>query len=782
VLELLEADERMCFTLDGQLATVDDYLEIRPEADERIRRFVHEGRLAIGPWQTLVDEFLVSGETIMRNLEVGLARAEHFGGAMRVGYLPDSFGHIAQMPQILRSLGIESAVVWRGVPSAIRSHAFTWESPDGSSVRAEYLREGYGNAAYAFNVPEPDLTALEERLRPWFDGAPVLAMVGTDHMPPVRDLPARAPADSRIGTIAGYLGNPKWLRATRDSWRGELRSAARANLLPNVVSTRIDLKQACSRAERAVERYAEPLQALYGDEWPTAFLDQAWARLLQNAAHDSICGCSADEVSAQVLVRYAEAEQIGDELARRAVKRIAANAARGSFVVVNPSPFARDDLVELDVEVPAPWEAVALETPSGELLPTQEASRQLPLLWEVRCRAGEAGQVIRRRLHGRELYGRILNGYRVDRNTITIDVGDSADPESLDVAEVLRELELATAEGDWVLRIEARPRRVVAAVVPAPPLGFTTVRPVEAAAATEGEPLTRAALPPVRIVRGGDAGDSYNYAPPTEDALVDEPDEERFEPGEHGPLRRTAVLHRVYRWDGHEVATQTRFEKRSNEPFVRIELTFDNPCDDQRVRVHMPLAEPVDRTLAEGQFAIVERPPATEGGYGEEPVGAYPASAFVVAGGTALLLEHVTEYELVDGSELAVTALRSTGLISRSTNRWREEPAGPELPIPRAQMRGPHRFAFASSRDAGRALEHAECYRLPFLTAEGRTTDGPPASREGLAVTSATLASLRRRDGAVEARVVNETGDAVTADVAGRTVELRPWEIRSLRF
>src|SRR5918996_1948904 len=83
VLEQLERDERLRFTLDGQLATVDDYLEIRPEAEERIRRLVREGRLAIGPWQTLVDEFLVSGEAIIRNLETGLARAEELGGPMR---------------------------------------------------------------------------------------------------------------------------------------------------------------------------------------------------------------------------------------------------------------------------------------------------------------------------------------------------------------------------------------------------------------------------------------------------------------------------------------------------------------------------------------------------------------------------------------------------------------------------------------------------------------------------------------------------------------------------
>jgi alpha-mannosidase len=119
LLERMAADPRLRFTLDGQAATVDDYLEIRPEAEDLIRQLIGEGRLAIGPWQILLDEFLVSGETIVRNLELGWARAEALGGAMRVGYLPDMFGHIAQMPQILRRAGIDRAVVWRGVPASI---------------------------------------------------------------------------------------------------------------------------------------------------------------------------------------------------------------------------------------------------------------------------------------------------------------------------------------------------------------------------------------------------------------------------------------------------------------------------------------------------------------------------------------------------------------------------------------------------------------------------------------------------------------------------------------
>ena len=135
------------FLLDGQMAVVDDYLEIRPENEERLRHLATSGRLTMGPWYILMDEFLVSAETIVRDLQLGLERAGAFGGAMSIGYLPDMFGHIAQMPQILAQTGFADAVVWRGVPSEITSTGFDWEAPDGSTVRAEYLVRGYSNGA-----------------------------------------------------------------------------------------------------------------------------------------------------------------------------------------------------------------------------------------------------------------------------------------------------------------------------------------------------------------------------------------------------------------------------------------------------------------------------------------------------------------------------------------------------------------------------------------------------------------------------------------------------------
>jgi mannosylglycerate hydrolase len=729
VLELLEADERYRFTLDGQLATVDDYLEIRPENEGLIRALVAAGRLAIGPWQTLVDEFLVSGESIVRNLETGLARAEELGGAMRHGYLPDMFGHIAQMPQILRSHGIETAIVWRGVPAAVETHTFTWEGQDGSTVHGEYLPEGgYSNAAWIWDGRPDGLEELEERLRPWFGDDRVLAMVGTDHMPPVRDLPDRIPDDAEIGTLADYFAPNHPLQQTVTRLRGELRSAARANLLPGVVSARIDLKAACARAERALERYAEPLQALYGGEWPEPFLRIAWSRILQNAAHDSICGCSVDEVSAQVLVRYAEAEQIGRELAIRAVARVATEVPAGAVAVVNPSPHERADLVELELPIPAEWDAVVLETPDGTFLPTQE-------------------------------------------------IGE---------------------------RLDAQRRRLVAAV-PAPPLGWTSVRavsgsaeasdPVEVDGTLLRNGLVEWDAATLRLVDGGDFGDSYNYAPPAHDLVVTDPVDERVEVVEPGPLRARLLIHRTYLWprgiepDGSGRSTETvavpvelEAELRTGEPFVRFRIALDNPCDDHRLRVHVPLGETANRTFGEGQFAIVERPAAPEGGHGEEPVGTYPASAFVAAGGTALLLDHVSEYELVGGRELALTVLRSIGLISRTANPYRREPAGPELSLPAAQLHGPRSFSFALLPHAGSPVEQAEHYRHPFLTGAGtgngdmlRTHAGP-----GLTGKNVVLSSLRRLGGSLEARLVNENPTPMTARLGDVTAELRPWEIRTV--
>jgi alpha-mannosidase len=483
-------------------------------------------------------------------------------------------------------------------------------------------------------------------------------------------------------------------------------------------------------------------------------------------------------VSAQVLVRYAEAEQIGRELAQRSVAKIASEVPRGAFAVVNPSPHERSDLVELELVVPDDWEAVELELPDGSRVPTQELGRQAPLLWETKLVGAEVPAAIARRLHGRELFGRIVNGFRIEDGRATLEVGDGPDPAWLDIEQLTREVTFATAEGEWTLRVVAQPKRTVVAAVTVPPLGWTSVRPVRAPGSDPKTCPSMDVSQLTRIVRGGDVGDSYNYAPPPGDVLVETPLDERFVTTEEGLLRRVDILHRTYMWDGIRVETQTRFEQRAGEPFIRIRIELDNPCDDQRVRVHVPLREPADRSHAEGQFGIVERGLEPEGGYGEVAIPTYPASAFVAAGGVALLLDHVTEYE-VAGNELALTVLRSTGLISRIHHPWREDPAGPALPIPAAQLHGPHSFSFAYLRGDEALLEQAERYRHPFLTAQGTAEEGDLRSNTGPMLESGPSVVLTAYQPG-RARVVNESPDPQAARFAGKQLELRPWEIRTI--
>ena len=845
VLDMLESQPDFAFTLDGQLATIDDYLEIRPEQAERIRRHVESGRLAIGPWQILMDEFLVSGETLVRNLERGWARAEDFGGPMRVGYLPDMFGHIAQMPQLLRRADLADAVVWRGVPSAVNRHAFRWESPDGSWVRAEYLPLGYGNAAYLFAVPDR-LDAAAERFvewaRPWFGGDPVLAMYGTDHTAPVPELAGlvsrlnevQEASSMRISTLAQYVAAAPALTAADPCWRGEMRSGARANVLMGVASARIDIKQAAGRAETLLERYAEPLTALHvaPEAWPAAFLRLAWGKVIENSAHDSICGCSIDPVVDQVLVRFAEAEQIGTTLTRRAAAAVAGVVPRGAVAVLNPSPTPRAGLVEAELLVPEHWREVAFELPDGRRLGTQELRRKEAILFDTEVRGDQVDELFRR-FHGREIFDHAWNGYRIEGRQVTFLVDTDPDPVWLDVdglrAEVAAALR-AAPDDTWRARFLAAPRRTLAASVPAPALGWTAARAVEGAGALPhpvragGRTLSNGLLTvevaddgtlrltdaagPVtdgvgRIVEGGDVGDSYNYGPPPVDRIVDAPSEVSVSTELEGPVRGRMRIARTYEWPAAALVDAsgrspqieptevvTAVELRAGEPFVRIGVAFDNRSEDHRVRFHVPLPRQADVSHAEGQFAVVERGMAGEGGYQEEPLGTYPAHGWVDAGGMAVLLDHASEYELADdGRELAITLLRSVGLISRNHNPYRQDPAGPEIPIPNAQMRGRWRMSFALYPHAGDWVEGAvaaaaEQHRHDLVTTHGAADEvaWPPdgSGVDGLALEAADveLASLRRRNGWLEARVVNLAGTARRATLHGGLREAREASLR----
>ena len=342
------------FHLDGQTAMVDDYLAVRPEREVDIRRLAGEGKLSLGPWVTQMDEFLVSGESHVRNLERGLARAGDLGPALMVGYLPDQFGHVGQMPQILSHAGIDRAVVWRGVPREIHRTQFWWEGPDGSRVLTEYLAFGYSLGWDVEQQKDPEELAASlrrkaEHVAPFLASERMLITVGSDHSGPDATLRERlAIAEEHLPGMTVRIGSlPDHLDAQPPdglpSWRGELRSSARAHLLPNVYSARAHQKRERGRVEALVERYAEPLAALVpGFDWPAEELNRAWTLLLWNGAHDSACGCSHDQVARDVDARFAEARAIGEAVIGRALGELGTSAAQGGTLRFNPSPFERE--------------------------------------------------------------------------------------------------------------------------------------------------------------------------------------------------------------------------------------------------------------------------------------------------------------------------------------------------------------------------------------------------------------------------------------------------------
>lgn len=389
VLDLLEGDpDFRHFTLDGQTVVLGDYLEVRPAARERLTRLIREGRLLVGPWYVLPDEWLVSGEALIRNLRLGLRQAEAFGGAMRLGYVPDQFGHVGQLPQIFAGFGFETAMLWRGVGKNVERTTFGWEAPDGTRLLTIYLPFGYGNAVHLPRDPQAIVDRLRfevTRLEAMSDIPTVLLMKGSDHVRPRPDLPRAleqavrdlGKPDYEIGTLEGFARRAReGAPASLALHRGELRSGLRAPLLPGCASARSWIKQADFRNDRLLTRYLEPLAAWVGalgvDPDP-GMIDHAWRLALENHPHDSICGCSVDRVHDQMRERFRRVEEVAgthlDALAGVWTSRVSVGGEGEPIVVWNPHAAGTAEVcADLELDLPRArgrQGALHLETADG---------------------------------------------------------------------------------------------------------------------------------------------------------------------------------------------------------------------------------------------------------------------------------------------------------------------------------------------------------------------------------------------------------------------------------
>jgi alpha-mannosidase/mannosylglycerate hydrolase len=692
VMDLVESGRYGSFLLDGQTIVLDDYLEIRPEQRDRLHGLIRGGKLSVGPWYILPDEALVSGESLIRNLAIGQRMAKAAGRQGDVGYLPDMFGHVAQMPAILKSFGLDRALVWRGVNPSRAD--FRWLAPDGSDVLALHLPLGYYNTAFI----EHDTAAVTKQLGdlgPKHAGA-VIIPDGGDHLAPGADLADfLAELDA---TVAGYRFRQvalsealATLPATSDDRPeavGELRGhgAWLAHILPGVLSTRPYLKQANHQLELLLTHWTEPLAvwaSLLGAPYPAAFLDHAWKLLLQNQPHDSICGCSVDAVHREMMPRFERATAVCDTIIERSLAVLGAAAAPpdGGVVVVNPlpTPFAGPVTVAVDWASGTAPAHVSL-TAAGQAVPmwADVAAETRRFISDIR-ELPRWEDVTRRQV----TFWAEVPAFGTQALTLSpaapvpVAAPLQTGPDWIDNGT----LRLTTADGGLTLTLAASGQTWANALV---------------------------------LTDEGDAGDTYNYSPPQAD--------------EHLTAQLvTSTVRRLNPWQAELVLQydwtlplrlqedrQGRSDERAAMPVtVRLLTTVGSAA----IAVHVT----ADHRIADHRWRLVWRMPAATGAWSGTPFGCVarplPASQPAIdvpkgteraeptfpvhhwaaitdaRGGMAIVTGGLAEGEVLSAEEghgLAITLMRAVGWLSRDDLRTRGGGAGPALPTPEAQCAGPY--------------------------------------------------------------------------------------------
>ncbi len=415
VLDLMKTQPAFkFFHTDGQSILVEDYLEVRPEREAELRALAREGRLRIGPWYVMPDEFVVSGESLVRNLQLGLETSAGYGGKpARIGFVCDMFGHISQLPQILRGFSIDNAFLFRGTNERTHGAIWRWQGADGSEIIVNRFPPIHGYTAYAYHVrkvmslDEPfemdtavgELLAMVEREKNRHRTPSFLLFDGSDHIeiePRTTELLALANEKLKdVQIVHSHLeAFVEDLRRQSghitDVFHGELRDPAEvgddALLLHGTLSSRMYLKQANAECENELCLWAEPFAAfaksrglqparsLENDEpCPHQYLHLAWRYLITNHAHDSMCGCSLDAVHDDMMGRFRQSLQIARHVAGDAMRDIARRVQRPEMgekdfavVVFNPVCEDLDGPVDLTLRFPASmdtllWEGNAFE-------------------------------------------------------------------------------------------------------------------------------------------------------------------------------------------------------------------------------------------------------------------------------------------------------------------------------------------------------------------------------------------------------------------------------------
>lgn len=362
ILDTLENNNGFhSFLLDGQISILEDYLNIKPENKDRIKKLVASGKLLIGPWYTQTDEMVVSGESIVRNLLYGTILSKEFGCHMPIGYLPDSFGQSCQMPQIFKGFDIDSAVLCRGISDLDTDKTeFFWESSEASKVFVYNTRLGYSigqNLNYDMAYVRDRIIKTVEDLSKMTDTGCVVLPNGGDQVPIQKDLDFIIKKINEIDKHNQYIisSYPDVIKDLKESGadfkiiKGEFTKPKYMRVHKSIYSSRYDLKKLNSEAESRLTMALEPvcvIASIFGFEYPKGLIDRAWKLMLKNQAHDSIGGCNSDNTNDDIKNRAKKAHEIIDGTLNIILKKIVRSIKYSKdglkLILFNPLPYKRN--------------------------------------------------------------------------------------------------------------------------------------------------------------------------------------------------------------------------------------------------------------------------------------------------------------------------------------------------------------------------------------------------------------------------------------------------------
>lgn len=700
LFKAMEDDGYKHFLLDGQMVMVEDYLHLHPQNRTKIEMLVKTGKLIIGPWYTQPDEFTPDGESLIRNLLIGINMAKNLGDCMLVGYLPDSFGHNAQIPQILKGFNINSAVVMRGVPSdKLKKNEFIWKGLNNDEILTISLTKGYSNGMF---LPK-DLKAMEYRIETAVrelvktgSTENVLILNGVDHQfpqPQIADFFRNHNDENNLyvhSTLEAYINDIEKSKSKLSTVTGELISPVTNRVHSSIASTRMYQKSKNRFVETLIEKRVEPILTLawlYGAKYPTELVNKSWKLLLQNQIHDSICGCCIDEVHEDIDRRFKEIETTSNTLLKMHSRAIAKQVSGDglSLVIFNDSFVKGKQIVTATVYVEN--ETFELFDDFGnkvEYVIESKALIDASLLSVWTLYLGSKCMMYKYVISF-EIVFRFNYGYLVYKMKELADPIEVNRYETLNTNIIENRFSKITINQNGTFDLVDKETNHL----------FKQLNSIEDA---------------------GDAGDTYNYSPVSEDVIINNSSVENCEYTVQKSLNRTVAN---ISYDIYLPRKLTKDDKTRSKELVkqrihtlvtiyknikRIDILtkVDNSVLDHRLRVIFPSGLKSKFSASEIQFGTLIRPNKVndsekwmENKYAEKPLPIYAQQKFVDVSndnmGLTIMNKNITEYEIYENgtSDIALTLFRGVGSLGKANLLVRPGRAsGMLIPTPKAQCLG----------------------------------------------------------------------------------------------